>query len=244
MRLYLIRHGQSVNNALYADGRERERVHDPELTEIGHEQARQVAQYLADCHDMPGKMAEPFNLTHLYCSAMTRAMQTTKPIAEALNMKAEVWVDVHELGGLFMVDEHDKETGFPGLTRSEMSAKFPDYVLPDDITEKGWWGVEKGLERPPNFTARAMRVYEQLQERSSSDERIGIVSHGGFIDLLIKTFLSQLPSHPNNLFYTTYNTSITRIDFGEGYHGRMATDRLRLHYLNRVNHLPSELWTW
>ena len=31
MRLYLIRHGQSVNNALYEAGREHERVFDPPL---------------------------------------------------------------------------------------------------------------------------------------------------------------------------------------------------------------------
>ncbi|MDQ7026562.1 MAG: histidine phosphatase family protein [Anaerolineae bacterium] len=244
MRLYLIRHGQSANNALYEAGRERERVHDPELTEIGHQQARHVAQHLADCHDMPGKMAEPFNLTHLYCSAMTRAMQTTQPIYQALNMKAEVWVDVHEVGGLFLVDEQGKEIGFPGLTSHEMTAKFPDFILPDDVTEKGWWDTEKGLERRSDSTARALRVYEKLQDRSKGDERIAIVSHAGFIDLLIKTFLHQLPTNPNNLFYTTYNTAITRIDFEEGYHGRMVTDRMRLHYLNRVNHLSSELWTW
>ena len=76
MRLYFIRHGQSLNNALYEEGREQERVYDPHLTDIGQEQAQLVARYLADGIDMPGKLREAFQLTHLYCSAMTRAMQT------------------------------------------------------------------------------------------------------------------------------------------------------------------------
>ena len=76
MRLYLIRHGQSQNNALYEQGLERDRHFDPDLTEIGHEQARRVAKYLAENNDMPGRLTEPFNLSHLYCSAITRAMQT------------------------------------------------------------------------------------------------------------------------------------------------------------------------
>ena len=104
MRLYLIRHGQSVNNALYEQGLERDRHFDPDLTEIGHEQARRVAQYLAESNDMPGRLSEPFKLSHLYCSAMTRAMQTAQPIAAALNIQPEVWVDVHETGGLFLTD--------------------------------------------------------------------------------------------------------------------------------------------
>jgi 2,3-bisphosphoglycerate-dependent phosphoglycerate mutase len=244
MRLYLIRHGQSLNNALYEAGAERDRHYDPELTEIGHEQARHVAKYLAECPDMPGKLVEPFNLTHLYCSAMTRAMQTTQPIADALNMKPEVWIDVHEVGGLFLHDDDDKITGYPGPNRAEMSEKFPNYELGEAITEAGWWNASKGMELPPDFTARTIRVLHLLHERAHKDERIGIVSHGGFIDLLIKAFLRQIPTHPDLLFYTHYNTAITRIDFGEGYGGKPAPDRVRIHYMNRVNHLPPELWTW
>jgi broad specificity phosphatase PhoE len=176
---------------------------------------------------------------------MTRAMQTAQPIAEALGMKPEVWVDVHEIGGLFLSDDDDNITGFPGLSRSEMSQKFPNYVLTEAITEAGWWDVSKGLELPPNFIARAIRVSQLLHDRAHLDERIAIVSHAGFIDVLIKAFLSQIPTHPNILFYTHYNTAISRLDFGEGYQGKPSpAERVRLHYLNRVNHLPPELWTW
>jgi 2,3-bisphosphoglycerate-dependent phosphoglycerate mutase len=244
MRLYLIRHGQSVNNALYEQGLERDRHFDPDLTEIGHEQARRVAQYLAENHDMPGRLSEPFKLSHLYCSAMTRAMQTTQPIAAALNIQPEVWVDVHETGGLFLTDDDNKVTAYPGLTRTEISTKFPGYTLPELITESGWWDVTRATEKPADYMARAIRVAQALRERADSPERIGIVTHGAFMDALIKAFLNQLPAHPHFLFYSHYNTAITRIDFGEGMDGHHLKDRMRLHYLNRVNHLPHELWTW
>lgn len=245
MRLYLIRHGQSINNALYAEGREKERQFDPELTDIGKQQAQHVAQYIAEADDMPSNQTENFNLTHLYCSAMVRAMQTAQPIAQALGIQPEVWVDVHEIGGLFLADDEDNITAYPGMNRTEIGERFADYVLPEQVTDVGWWDTKQLSESPPETVARAVRVAHILSERAHTDEHIGLVSHGAFMDLLIKAFLSRLPSHPESLFFTHYNTAITRIDFGEGYQGAtVGVDRIRIHYQNRVQHLPSNLWTW
>ena len=48
MQLYFIRHGQSENNALWdRAGPREERCPDPELTDLGHEQARRLARFLA-----------------------------------------------------------------------------------------------------------------------------------------------------------------------------------------------------
>ena len=44
MQLYIIRHAQSVNNAL---DDQRYRVSDPLLTEVGHRQAAMLAEHLA-----------------------------------------------------------------------------------------------------------------------------------------------------------------------------------------------------
>ena len=47
MRFYFIRHGQSVNNAIYeATGGSDGRSEDPQLTEIGQQQARLLANFL------------------------------------------------------------------------------------------------------------------------------------------------------------------------------------------------------
>jgi len=47
MHLYLIRHGQSTNNHLYAtQATDRGRAFDPELTGLGRQQAKRLAEYL------------------------------------------------------------------------------------------------------------------------------------------------------------------------------------------------------
>jgi 2,3-bisphosphoglycerate-dependent phosphoglycerate mutase len=82
MQLYFIRHAQSANNKLYEetgswDGRDS----DPELTEMGHEQARRLAEHVAclnggtprrDYMNRDGR----FDFTHLYASPMVRALAT------------------------------------------------------------------------------------------------------------------------------------------------------------------------
>jgi len=72
-----------------------------------------------------------------------------------------------------------------------------------------------------------------LRDRSAdSREVLALVSHAGFLDILLKAIFDQLPSRPHTMRYYHYNTSITRID----YHGRRPV----LHYMNRVDHLSPD----
>src|ERR1700682_792631 len=107
MRLYLIRHGQSVNNLLWSETQsEKGRSYDPELTATGHAQAQCVAEFLRDelgtrlpLGGMYNQAARP---TILYTSLMTRAVQTGHAIAQALNVPLVALSDVFEVGGLFL----------------------------------------------------------------------------------------------------------------------------------------------
>lgn len=247
MRLFLIRHAQSVNNWLAAQNRNSEREFDPEITDVGHQQAELVAQHVAEGMEMPDKWAEPFGITHLYCSAMTRSLQTASYISKALDMPVEIWTPVHEIGGLFLANQQNQVTGFPGLKRSEIEATFPGTIIPDSIQEDGWWDPNLGRETPAAFLARAIEVALELHKRANTNERIAIVSHGAYMDALIKALLNMLPMHPDSLFFTHYNTAITRVDMGKDaiYYGAdTISDRMRVHYSNRVAHLPHDLWTW
>lgn len=232
MELYIIRHGQSTNNAL---GTSVGRVHDAPLTEIGLQQAEALAAHLA-AGPYPESLWENragYHFDHLYCSAMQRALQTAAPVSKALGIRPEVWVDVHEQGGIYLDGDDGQSIGYPGMTRAEILERFPDYVLPDNVTESGWWN--RDYESVGMAAGRAIAVAEILVERSrAGDERIALISHGMFVSLLIKALLNQLPNPAT--YYHHYNTGITRLDIQPG-------APLILRYLNRTNHLPPDLIT-
>ncbi len=240
MEIYLIRHGQSTNNAL-ADMNDR--TSDPDLTNLGRQQAKYVADHLTSgispevakangVEDTHVSQKRGYGITKLYCSAMRRALQTAHPISKALDLTPEVWVDIHEKGGIYLQEEEGVRVGYPGMTRSEILAEFPGYQLPAEITEEGWW--HNGYEPWPGCQGRAINVAIQLRHMAANgnrDERIGLVSHGGFMDALLKALCNQLPS--KHIWYHHFNTAITRIDFRED-------DGLSLRYMNRVEHLSPE----
>jgi broad specificity phosphatase PhoE len=235
MRLYLIRHGQSTNNILTDQSK---RTYDPLLTDLGKIQADHLAEYIATTPDFPD-VESGYGITHLYTSAMRRTLLTTQPLAQRLNITPQIWTDIHEIGGLFLAYPDGREETFGGITRSEIERDFPDYVIPDHITEDGWYDVERGHEKPDEFLARAIRVAYALRQRTETRERIVLVSHAAFLDALVKALLYQAPMHPNDLFYLHYNTGITRFDFGES-----MMDNMQLQYFNRTAHLTPELRSW
>jgi 2,3-bisphosphoglycerate-dependent phosphoglycerate mutase len=229
MKLYILRHGQSTNNAL--TDRE-DRGCDPPLTDLGRRQAALLAQHLAAGVQREPSAAGPgYGITHLYCSPMWRALQTARLIGETLGLAPEVWIDVHEWGGIYLDHgEPQGVVGYPGKTRPEILEEFPNYILPEGITEEGWWN--QGREDMAGCIARVIRVAEALRRRSESEERIAIVTHAGFNSLFLKALHNCIPGH--DVWYHHHNAAISRIDFGEA---------VQIRYLNRVDHLPPEMIT-
>jgi broad specificity phosphatase PhoE len=232
MSLFLIRHGQSTNNALTDFS---QRVADPPLTDIGELQAQALADYM-------GKHPDEYGITRLYASPMLRALQTASPLAKALNLPVRVWADICEYGGVYLDNEGiPTGEGFPGLTRPQIMERFP-FAEPDDaITDAGWWDLSLGRETLPHVVMRVMKVIGVLEEFAATDERIALVTHGLFIDYLIKAILNQLPSHHDQLFYAQHNTAVNYFIIEEQ-RGDYYTDRF-VGYLNNRAHLSHELWT-
>lgn len=234
MELYIVRHAQSANNAL-ADASQR--VCDPALTELGRRQTEILARHLATgvcpeaAHYEPGRDRRGFGLARLYTSPMRRALQTAQPTGRALRLRPIVWVDLHEEGGVFL-DHGDGRgrVGYPGRTRAEMLAEFPEFDLPEGVTERGWWSG--GFEEKPALGERALRVAAILRSWAPCPERIAILSHGGFADALLKALLGEWPR--DDIFYFHYNTAISRLDLH-------PDGRLDVRYLNRLDHLPPDL---
>ena len=241
MILYLIRHGQSANNLLADELKEqpgpfsyedymKQRVAEPPLTSTGEKQADRLGRFI---HALP--------ITRLYCSPMLRTMQTVRPVADALNCAPAIWVDLHEHGGVFHRPGVDAEAvGFPGLGRAEMSEMFPGFQL-DGIGESGWWCG--GEEDRAACHARAARVAEALHRMAkdaAEDESIAAITHGTFMDSLLKALLGRLPG--NEFYFNHHNTGITRIDFLP--YGQSSGLVVFVRYANRVDHLASEEMTY
>ena len=239
MELFIIRHAQSTNNALAEQSR---RVVDPPLTELGTRQAQLVAAYLANgiehkTEPIEGQPPDASNggqgISRLYCSAMLRALQTASTIGEALNLRPHVWVDIHEEGGMWL--DHGGEQGiqgYSGLTRAQISAQFPECHLPGEVTKSGWWRY--GFEDRGYFLDRAERVAAALRKEARSDERLALVTHGGFAAYLLRALVC-VPQDAA-VFFHHDNTGITRVRF-------RPDGRVSIRFQNRVEHLPPEMIT-
>ena len=223
MDLFLIRHAQSANNVLTDD---RLRTMDPLLTELGMRQAERVA-----CHAARIVPTRDGVATRLYCSPMWRALHTANTISRAAGLTPEVCVDIHEHGGIYLDQgEEGGVIGYPGKTRAQILDAFPTVIVRPEITDLGWWAG--GLEEMSACYERAARVIEVLREWSPSDQRILMVSHGGFINSFLTLLFEQGADWP--IFYHHSNTAITHLTFA-------AEGHLDVHYLNRVDHLPPEM---
>ncbi|MSS70081.1 MAG: histidine phosphatase family protein [Candidatus Latescibacteria bacterium] len=235
MELYLIRHGQSANNADEETGKPR--VCEPPLTEAGREQARRVAERLKALdwarvsYDEAGAKRGQ-RLTRLYASPMLRTLETAEAIRQTTGLIPYVWTDTHEAGGVWL-DSGDGRgpVGMSGLGRAEMQERFPHFVLPAEVREDGWWN--RPWEDAASAYARAQRVAGALRELAETDERVGIVNHGGIGSYLVDALLG-LPFTPQVRFRMN-NTSICRLD--------VVPEGATLQFSNRTDHLPGELVT-
>ncbi len=246
MQLLIIRHAESSNNKLalgldYADY-VRQRSADPTITEAGVRQVELLAQHLdgaTPTYAAPTAKGR-YGITHLFCSPMLRTLQTVQPLAKTLGLRPTVWPDIHEHGGMFVGNPRtgDGLVIHRGLTRAAILRDYPECDLPDTLTDEGWY--VGNYEDMPSCYARAIRVARELRRRAHRENDQGqpsvvaIVSHGTFIDALIKALFNQVPE--NKLFYFHNNTAISCIDFDKG-------GAIFLRYLNRTAHLPEELVT-
>ncbi len=246
MELYFIRHGQSENNANWNKPDYQESP-DPTLTELGHEQARVLAEFLkknqtiTDNRDWNIQNRHGFGLTHVYTSLMERAAYTAAPISQALDIPLIAWKEIHEEGGIFSRGDKENIVGLPGRPRSFFKENFRTITLPDDLDETGWWNrpFEEEEERQP----RADQVFAELLARHRDKEgqpehRVALVSHGGFFMRLMCAIL-KLPwrqaSHDLKSWFLLNNCSLSRFDIHK--------NDVTITYLNRTDYLPDHLIT-
>lgn len=246
-KLYLIRHAQSANNAIWnGNDHGEKRSPDPELTTLGHRQAKALASHIAHPESEPrqhpyiSSSQRGYSLTHLYCSLMTRSILTAQYVAKECALPLEAGENYFEKEGIYELSAQGDLIGLPGPDNEYFSNRFPDLQLPKSFNPAGWWN--RPAESDTHFLQRMKKVVEEfklmLRDRSLC---IGLVAHGDFIDQFINELMG-IERHDQNYNsdwvanWTFHNTSITRIDFLNGSHNVV--------YTNRIDHLSHELISW
>jgi len=242
MQLYFIRHGQSTNNAVWDQYDKNNyleaRSTDPDLTDIGKEQAKRVGAFLAQPYtpsEYDPQNRNGFGLTHLYTSLMIRAVKTGYAIAQQTGLPLVAMPEVHETNGLFdteFVDGMPVYVGQPGPGRSYFEEHFPELILPQDLTDAGWWNRDK--EPRSNYLPRAHSVIDRLiQDHGAENHRVGIVMHGGIFARILTAFFDvQIEKY----WFLMNNCAISRVDVDD-------EGRVILVYMNRTDFLPADLVT-
>ncbi len=241
LTIYLIRHCQpSKVDFEYID-----HVRDQRLTPLGEKQAECIADQLTT-----------WNIEQLYCSSMTRSVQTAKIIQSKLHIPWHLWPDLAETNRhkwMKLRDEHIaavKELSYEESSKEPSSSpielikqKYPTIQLsqPFDLTHK-WWSPSHVESREDTYE-RGRRVIDSLLRiHAEGDQCIGVVCHAAFASVLLTIFTNGLPCDHNR--FTYHHGAIARIDVTSasdlaGY----AIPIISLNLINYIGHFKEELVT-
>jgi len=159
LRIHLVRHGQTAwNHSGRIQGHS-----DVPLDAVGFEQARQVAEWLAQ------RVRAPLAV---YTSDLQRAWQTAERIATCLQ------APLHPTPAL-----RERHWGaWEGLTREEVIERYPEHhftYLYDPLA-----GTPPGAEPMHAFCDRVQQFASQLYEQYSEGELV-VVGHGGSLRIML-----------------------------------------------------------
>ena len=176
MELLLIRHALPIR----VEGEEGTAA-DPELADLGHEQARALADYLGGEH-----------IDALYVSPMRRAVQTAEPVAAKLGLEP-IYDD--ELA------EFDRQSHFYipiEELKEEKDERWDDLI-------SGRWGPDGEVD-PQTFKSVVVEAVERVIA-ANRGKVVAVVCHGGVINAYFAHMLNlEFP-----MFFEPAYTSISRV---------------------------------
>lgn len=208
MRLYLIRHGETLYNS-------QERFQgsiDAELTPLGKKQANALSQYFKDV-----------KIDIAISSALMRA-QTT--INEILKHHPKLLLQISPS----LNEQHGGH--LEGQLRSEVLQKWPRYFTPEGrlnvfVTPEGGESYSQVQNRASKF------LDEIISENRNSRKNILIVAHGMANKVLICHLLS-LPPLENYYNFYQYNACINEFEIdSKGAHAIRINDTAHLNAIKK-----------
>ncbi len=182
-RLYLVRHAQSAGNT-----GEDLTTGDPDLTEVGREQARRL-----------GERFRFQKVDVIYSSPLQRTQETARHIAGAVGREVHINPDLHEV-------EMGREDQNVRLLTAEEQEKIEQRI----ITE-GTWDAFPGGEGSAAARRRVGGVIAEIVA-GHPGKRVVIVCHGAFI----QTFISVVLDLQRDFVFYPFNSSINSVRAGGG----------------------------
>ncbi len=163
MKLYIVRHGQSVGNET-GNVQGQDPSVDKGLSTMGQRQAALVGKRFGD-----------MGLTRLYSSPLPRARETAQFISDACGL------EVVELPWLVEVSYGVLE----GQPQAQMHKEYPG------VYDAAWRQANPvpGGEIPSDYYARARLGIAELEAEHSADDVVCCVTHGEFLSKLVDTLL-------------------------------------------------------
>lgn len=175
MELMLIRHARPHRVELAAG-----EAADPGLDEVGGAQAGRLAAWLAE-----------ESIDALYSSPLRRALETAKPLADALGLETVV-----EDG----LAEYDRGLSFYIPLEELRSSGDPRW----EMMMADYWAAEK--VDPAAFIETVVMTFERLIE-SHAGERVVAVCHGGVINV----YLAHVLGTRDSMFFLPEYTGVARV---------------------------------
>ena len=182
-RLYLVRHAQSAGNT-----GEDLTTGDPELTEVGREQARRL-----------GERFRRQKLDVIYSSPLRRTQETALNIAGAVGLRVLTKADLREV-------ELGREDHNIRLLPPEEQAKVEQRIIAE-----GTWDAFPGSEGSAAARARVGGVIGEIVA-DHQGKRVAVVCHSAFI----QTFISVVLDLPRDFVFYPFNSSINSVRAGGG----------------------------
>lgn len=200
LTLYLVRHAESQNNALP----EPQRVSDPSLTDLGLQQAVALGNRLQRQFESGNKPDT------VLCSPFLRTLQTIQPTAQLTSTQPLIWTELFEAGGCYDGHLPGNRRAMPGMTRTQIESRFPEFIVPADIDDAGWYPLD-GFEEWQAASERAGNITKRLISEFYGQQNIVLcMIHGDLIRLLLHHFCNGESVLSNT---NVSNTSVTSLHF-------------------------------
>jgi probable phosphoglycerate mutase len=197
MILYCVRHGESSYNL---EGRLQGQSDEPRLSPLGQKHAEALAATLGQ-----------IEIDAIYASPLARAMETARPLAQALKLPIQT-------------DDRLKEINigvFQGTLAAELADRFPE--------DAARWRSQDpdfripGGESRRDLMKRAQAAFDEIL--ASAHRQVAVVAHGGVLAAALKSLIG-VPAERNP--FMLYNGSISMLE---------STTQIKLMTLNQIDHL-------